>query len=170
MSNSATPCTVACLAALSLNISPNSPTFMSLESVMLSHLFLLCCRLYSFCLQSFTESESFPVSQLFTSGGQSTGASASASVLPMSIQSSFPLGLIGLISLWSKWLSRVFSSTTIWKHQFFGAQPSLWYNCNFNFCFIDSAKAFDCVDHNKLWKILKEIGIPDLLTCLLRNL
>ena len=83
---------------------------------------------FSSCPQSFPASESFPMSQLFTSGGQSTGASASASVLPMSIQGWFPLGLIGLISLWSKWLSRVFSSTTIWKHQFFGAQPSLWSN------------------------------------------
>ena len=60
-------------------------------------------------------------------GGQGTGASASASVLPMNIQVWFPLGLIGLISLQSRGLSRVFSSTTIWKHQFFfGAQPSLW--------------------------------------------
>ena len=53
---------------------------------------------------------------------------SSASVLPMNIQGWFPLGLTGLISLLSKGLSRVFSSTTIWKHQFFGAQPSLWSN------------------------------------------
>ena len=70
--------------------------------------------------QSFPASESFPISRLFASGGQSIGASASASVLPMSIQSWFPLGLTGLISLLSKGLSRVFSSTTVWKHQFFG--------------------------------------------------
>ena len=57
-----------------------------------------------------------------------TGASASASVLPMNIQGWFPLGLTGLISLQSKGLSRVFSSTTVSKHQFFGAQPSLWFN------------------------------------------
>ena len=75
-----------------------------------------------------------------------------------------------MVSLQSKGLSRVFSSIIVQKHQFFGAQPFLWSNCNFNFCFIDYAKAFDCVDHNKLWKILKEMGIPDLLTCLLRNL
>ena len=80
--------------------------------------------LFSFCLQSFPESGSFPMSQFFTSGGQSTGASAS--VLPMYIQGWFPLGLTGLISLLSKGLSRVFSSTTIQKHQFSGAQPSLW--------------------------------------------
>ena len=62
---------------------------------------------------------SSPLSWLFTSGGQSIGASASASVLPMNSQRWFPLGLTGLISLLSKGLSRVFSSTTIWKHQFF---------------------------------------------------
>ena len=76
------------------------------------------------CHQSFPTSRSFPMSQLFTSGGQSTGASASASVLPMSIQGWFPLGLTSLISLLSKGVSRVFSSITIWKHQFFSAQPS----------------------------------------------
>ena len=66
--------------------------------------------------QSFPASESFPVSQLFASGGQSIGVSASASVLPMNIQGWFPLGLTGLISLLSKGLSRVFSSTTVWNH------------------------------------------------------
>ena len=83
---------------------------------------------FSFCLQSLPASESFPTSQLFKSGGQSIGASASASVLPMTIQGWFPLGLIGLTSLLSKGLSRVFSSTTVWKHQFFGIQPFLWPN------------------------------------------
>ena len=76
--------------------------------------------------QSFPASESFPVSQLFELSGQSIGASASASVLPMNIQDWFPLGLIGLICLLSKGLSRIFSSTTGGKHWFFGAQPSLW--------------------------------------------
>ena len=66
----------------------------------------------------------FPVSQLFASGGQSVGASASA--LPMNIQGWFPLGLTLLISLLPKGFSRAVSSTTIWKHQFFRAQPSLW--------------------------------------------
>ena len=78
------------------------------------------------CLQSFLASGSFPMSQLFISGGQSTGASAS--VLLMNIQGWVPLGLTGLISLLSKGFSRVFSSTTVWKHQFFGSQPSLWSN------------------------------------------
>ena len=71
---------------------------------------------------------SFPMSWLFTSGGQSIGASASTSVLPMHIQGWFPLGVTGLISLLCKGLSKVFSSTTVQKHQFFSAQPSLWSN------------------------------------------
>ena len=82
----------------------------------------------SSCLQSFPASGSFPVSQLFTSGGQSIGASASASVLPVNIQGWFPLRLTGWTSLQSKGLSRVFSSTTVGKHQFFCAQLSLWSN------------------------------------------
>ena len=82
---------------------------------------------FSSCSQSFPASGSSPMSQLFASGSQSTGASASASVLPVNIQGWFPLGLTGLISLQSKGLSRVFSSTKIWKHQFFGIQLSLWF-------------------------------------------
>ena len=78
-------------------------------------------------LQSFPASGSFLLSQLFTSGGQSIGALASASVLPMNIQGWFPLRLTGLISLLSKELSRVFSSTTVWRHQFFSAQLSHLY-------------------------------------------
>ena len=74
--------------------------------------------LFSFCLQSFLASESFPMSQLFASGGQSIGASSLASVLSMSIHDWFSLRLTGLISLLSKELSRVFSSTTVRKHQF----------------------------------------------------
>ena len=77
-------------------------------------------------LQSFPASESFLMSQLFTSGGQSIGASALTSVLPMDIQGWFPLGLTGLISLQSKGLSRIFSNTSIQQHQFFSIQPSLW--------------------------------------------
>ena len=80
---------------------------------------------FSSCLQSFPASGSFPMSQFFSSGGQSVGDSASASVLPMNIQDWFPLGLTGLISLQSKGPSRVFSNTTVQKHQFFYAQLSL---------------------------------------------
>ena len=79
-------------------------------------------------LQSFPASGSFPMSWLFPSGGQSIGASASASVFPKNIQGWFPLGQTGLNSLLSKGLSRVFSSTTVQNHQFFGTQPSLWSN------------------------------------------
>ena len=94
---------------------------------------------FSSCLQSFPASGSFPVSWLFTSGGQSTGASASASVLPMPIQGWFPLGLTDLISLLSKGLSRVFSSTTVWKHQFLRAQPSLWSNSHIHTWLLEKA-------------------------------
>ena len=80
---------------------------------------------FSSCLQSFPASASFLMSQFFTSGGQSIGASASASVLPMNIQGWFPLELTGLISLQSK---GVFSNTTVRKHRFCSAQPSLWSN------------------------------------------
>ena len=80
------------------------------------------------CPQSFPASGSFLMSQLFASGGQSIGASASALVLPMNIQDWFPLGLTGLISLQPKWLARVFSNTTVQKHQLFGTQPCLWSN------------------------------------------
>ena len=77
------------------------------------------------CLQSFPESGSFPVSQLFASGGQSIGASALASVLPMNIQDWSPLGWTGWTSLQSKRLSRVFSNTTGQKHQLLSAQLSI---------------------------------------------
>ena len=82
---------------------------------------------FSSCLQSFLASGSFAMSQLFASGGQSIGASAS--ILPVNIQGSFPEpGLTGLISLQPKGLSRVFSNTTVQKHQFFSTQPFLWSN------------------------------------------
>ena len=84
--------------------------------------------LFSSCIQSFPASVSFPVSQLFTSGGQSIGVSTLASVLPMNIQDWFLLGLTGLVSLHSKGLSRVFSNIMVQKHQFFHAQLSLWSN------------------------------------------
>ena len=80
---------------------------------------------FSSCPQSFPASGSFLMSQLFTSGGQSIGASASALILPMNIQDYFPSGLTGLISLQFKVLSRVLSNTTVQRHQFFGVQLSL---------------------------------------------
>ena len=79
---------------------------------------------FSSCLRSFPASGSFPVTHFFTSGGQSIGVLASASVFPMKIQDWSPLGWAGWIPLQSKGLSRVFSNTTVQKHQFFGTQPS----------------------------------------------
>ena len=83
---------------------------------------------FSSCLQSFPASGPFPVSQVFPSGGQSIGVSASASVLPMNIQGWSPSEWTGWISLQSKGLSRVLSNATLQKHQFFSTQPSLWSN------------------------------------------
>ena len=84
---------------------------------------------FSSCLLSFPTAGSFPRSQLFASGSRSIEALASASVPPMNIQDWFPLGLIDLLSLLSKGLSRVFSNTTVQKHQFFGSELSLWSIC-----------------------------------------
>ena len=99
--------------------------FVSIESVMPSdHLIFYCPLLL--LPSSFPASGSFIMRHFFASGGQSIGASAS--VLPMNIQGWFPLGLTGWISLQSKGLSRVFSNTTVQKHQFFGIQLSLQYN------------------------------------------
>ena len=81
---------------------------------------------FSSHLQSFPASWSFPMSQLFTPGDQSIGVIAS--VLPLNIQDCFPLGLTGLVYLQTKGLLRVFSNTTVQKHEFFGNQPSLWSN------------------------------------------
>ena len=83
---------------------------------------------FSFCLQPFPASGPFPMNQFFKSGGQSIGVSASASVLPVTIQDWFPLGWTGWISFQAKGLSRVFSNTTVQKHQFFCTQLSLWPN------------------------------------------
>ena len=109
-----TPWTVACQASLSFTVSWSLLRLMFIESVMPSNHLILCPLL--------SASGSFLMSQLFASGCQSIRASASASVLPMNIQDWFPLGLTDLISLQSKWLSRIFSNTIIWRHQFFGAQ------------------------------------------------
>ena len=121
----ATPWTVERQASLS-TISQGLLTLMSIELVMPSN-HLILCRPLHLLPSIFPRSGSFPKSWLFTSDGQSIGVSASASVFPMNIQGSFPLEFIGLISLLSKGLSGVFSPT-VRKHQFFGAQPSLWSN------------------------------------------
>ena len=117
--------TAACQTSLSFTISQSLCKLMSIESGMPFNHLILCYPLL-FCPQSFLASGSFPMSWLFTSGGQSIGASAS--VLPMNIQGWFPFWLTGFISLQSKGLSRVFFSTTVRKYQFFGAQLSSWSN------------------------------------------
>ena len=94
---------------------------------------------FSSCLQSFPASGSFAMSQVFTSGGQSIGASASASVLPMNVQDWFPLGFTSLISLQSKELSRVFSNTTVQKHWFLGSQLSLWSNSHIHIWLLEKS-------------------------------
>ena len=120
-----TPWTVAQQASLSFTISRSLLKVTSAELVMPSnHLILFWPLLY--LPQSFPVSETFLMNWLFASGSQSIGYSPLASVLPMDIQGWFTLGLTGLISLLSKGLSRIFSSITIWKHQFFSTQPSLW--------------------------------------------
>ena len=118
-----TPWTVALQASVSITKSWNPPKPMSIESVMPSN-YLILCRTLSSCPQSLPASGSFQMSQLFISGGQSTGVSASTSVLPMNTQDWSPLGWTGWISLQSKGLSRVFFNTTLQKHQFFGTQLS----------------------------------------------
>ena len=96
---------------------------------------------FSSCLPSFPASVSFSMSQVFTSGAQSTGASASASVVPTKIQDWSPLGLTGLIPLQSKRLSRgVFSNTTVQKYQFFGTQLSLWSNSHIHTWLLEKPK------------------------------
>ena len=120
----AAPGFAACQASLSFTVSWGLLKLMFIESVMPSNNLILCLPLL--LLPSI-----FPIipkNWLFASGGQSIGASASASVLPMTIQCWFPLGLTGLISSLSKGLLRLFSSNIIWKHQFFDVQHSFWSN------------------------------------------
>ena len=121
-----TPWTAAHQASLSSTILKSLLRFMCIESMMPSNHLILCHSLLTPHPWSFPASGSFLMSWLFASGGQSIGTSASASVLPMKIQGWFSLRLTGLISLQSKGLSRVFSNTTVQKHQFFSAQLSLW--------------------------------------------
>ena len=123
----ATPWTTALQASLSFTNSRSLLKLMSIELVMPSNHLILCHPLL--LLPSIFPSIWVFSNQLtFASGGQSIGASALALVLPVNIQDWFPFGLTGLVSLQSKGLSRIFSSTTVWKHQFLSTQPSLWSN------------------------------------------
>ena len=120
-----TPWTAASLASLSFTVSQSFLRPLSDELMMpCNHLNL--CDSSSPSALNISQSGSFPVSWFLASGGQSIGASGSASGLPMNIQGSFPLGLTVLISLQHSGLIIVFATTTVQKQQFFGAQPSLW--------------------------------------------
>ena len=119
--------TAAHQASLAITNSQSLLKLMAIELVMPSSHLILYYPLFS-CLQPLPVFGSFLISQLFALGDQSIGASASASVLPINIQDWFPSGSTSWISLQSKGLSRVFSNTTVWKHQFFTSQPSLWSN------------------------------------------
>ena len=124
-SNSVTPWTAAGQASLSFTISWSLPNLTSIESMIPFNHLILCRPLL--LLPSI-----FPSIRVFSSDlalySQSIAASALASVFPMNIQGWFPLGLTGLISLLSKGLSRIFSCTTVRKHQFFSTQPCFWFN------------------------------------------
>ena len=128
--------TAACQASLSFTMSQSLLKLMSIEWCHPTYLIL--CRSLLLLPSIFHSIRSLPVSRLFTSGSQSIGASASASVLPMNIHGWFPLGLTGFISLLSKGLSGVFTTTTVWKHQFFSTQPSLWSNSHI--CYMTTGK------------------------------
>ena len=129
-------CFLTCFSCVQLFATPWTAAHQDLLSItnswillklMSSNHLILCC-LFLLSPSIFPSIRSFLMSQFFTSGGQSIGASASASVLPMTIQDWFPLGLTGWISLQSKGHSRVFSNTKVQKYQFFSAQLSLWLN------------------------------------------
>ena len=139
------PWTVACQSPLSFTISSVLHRVYS-NSCPLSRwcylIFSSTATLFSFCLQSFPASGSFPVTQFFTTGVQSIGGSASASVLPVNIQGWFPLGLTSLISLQSKRVSKVFTSMATRKHQFLGAQPSLWSNSHIHIGLLEKPKVW----------------------------
>ena len=121
----AMPWTAARQASLSITNSQSLPKLMSIESVMHPTI-SSSVDPFSSCPQPFPPPGSFQMSQLFALGGQSIGVSASTSVLPMNTQDWSPLGWTGWISLQSKGLSRVFSNTTVQKHQFFGAWVSFY--------------------------------------------
>ena len=141
-----TPWIEACQAPVSSTISQSWLKFMSTELLILSN-HLILCRSSRLCLQSFPASGSFPMSWLFTAGGQSTSSSASATALPVNIQDWFPIGLTDLISLQSKGLSgRVLFSTTVQMHQFFETQPSLWTNSHIHTWLLERKHSFDYIE------------------------
>ena len=127
MSDSVTPWTAAQEASLSFSISRSLLKLLSIESVMSSNHLILCHPLL-LSPSIFPSIRVFSNESVLCISGQSIGVSASPSLLLMDIQGWFPLGLTSLISLLSRGLSRVFSNTTVQKHQFFNTQPCLWSN------------------------------------------
>ena len=117
---------------------------------------------FSSCLQPLSASGSFPMSQFFASSGQSIGASASASVLLMNIQDWFPLEWTSII-LQSKGLSRVFSNTTVQKHQFFDAQPSLWFNSLIPHPYMTTGKTITLTMRTLFSKVRLTAAIGDMI-------
>jgi len=150
-----TPWTAARQAPLSSTIYWSWYKFMSIESVMLSN-HLIFCYPFSYCLQSFPRSGSFPMSCLFTSGGQSVGTSASATILSKNIQRGFPLGLTGLISLQFKCLSRVFSSITIFKASILW--HSAFFMIQFTHPYTTTRKIMDFPDGSVVKNLLANAG------------
>ena len=136
-----TPWTTVFQASLSITNSWSLLKLMSIKLVMPSN-HLILCRPLLLPPSIFPSIRVFSMSQFFTSGGQSIGVSGLASVLPMSIQDWFLLGWTGWISLQSKGLSRVFSNTTVQKHQFFGTQLSLQSNCHIHTWLLEN-QSFD---------------------------
>jgi len=145
MSDSVTPWTAACQASLSIT---NSRAFSnSCPSSQWCHSTISSSVVpFSSCLQSFPASGSSPRSQFYASGSQSIGVSASASILSMNIQDWFLLGLTSLISLQTKRLSRVFSKTTIQRHQFFSTKSFLWSNSHICTWLLEKNHSFDYMD------------------------
>ena len=146
-----TPWTAASQATLSITISQGLLKLMSIESVCHPTISSFVIP-FSSCLLSFPASGSFSMSQFFASGGQNIGTSALASVLPMSIQERFPLGLTGWTCSQSKELSRVFSNTTVQKHQLFGTQPSFWSNSYIHTQLMEKKKKTDTFDQTDLYQ------------------
>ena len=136
----ATPWTTAGQPTLSFTISQSLLKLMSIESVIPSN-HLTLCHPHLLLPSIFPSIRVFAMSWLFALDGQSTGASASMSVLPMNIQGWFPLGWTGWISLQSKGLSRVFSNRTVQKHQFLSSQPSLWSNSHIHMWLLEKSLA-----------------------------
>ena len=138
----ATPWTATHQASLSIAKSQILLKLISIKLVMSSNHFILSCPLL-LPPSIFPSIGSFPMSQFFASGGQSIGVSASASVLSMNILDWFPLGWTGWISLQSKRLSRIFSNTTVQKHQFFGTQLSSQSNSHIHTWLLEKSYRFD---------------------------